>query len=210
MLRTTTKNPAWCLCLSACLWGYNRRWLPNQTNRQKVWSGTRTHAARRRSGRWRRTLRGQEGCVDEEGGCSSNGRAPASHAGGTGIDTLLLHLHFEASFQNYCLSKTKWLFWLFDWIGPIWHIRDASMMYIPGWRNWQRARLLTGRLWVRVSLWELFLEGSLTVILVCYLYTEKINIAPAQGWHAHIDNVPLFFLFRRKQTHASLIISFLP
>jgi hypothetical protein len=25
-------------------------------------------------------------------GCSSNGRAPALHAGGTGIDTLLLHL----------------------------------------------------------------------------------------------------------------------
>ena len=24
-------------------------------------------------------------------GCSSNGRAPALHAGGTGIDTLLLH-----------------------------------------------------------------------------------------------------------------------
>jgi hypothetical protein len=25
-------------------------------------------------------------------GCSSNGRAPALHAGGTGIDTLLLHI----------------------------------------------------------------------------------------------------------------------
>ena len=30
-----------------------------------------------------------------KGGCSSNGRAPASHAGGTGIDTLLLHLLFQ-------------------------------------------------------------------------------------------------------------------
>ena len=27
-------------------------------------------------------------------GCSSNGRAPALHAGGTGIDTLLLHTFF--------------------------------------------------------------------------------------------------------------------
>ena len=30
-------------------------------------------------------------------GCSSNGRAPALHAGGTGIDTLLLHLFLRAA-----------------------------------------------------------------------------------------------------------------
>ena len=32
---------------------------------------------------------------------------------------------------------------------------------IPEWRNWQRARLLIGRLRVRVSLWEdLFFENT--------------------------------------------------
>ena len=30
-----------------------------------------------------------------------------------------------------------------------------KMLSFPGWRNWQRARLLTGRLRVRASLWEI-------------------------------------------------------
>ena len=33
-------------------------------------------------------------CSGVRWGCSSNGRAPALHAGGTGIDTLLLHTFF--------------------------------------------------------------------------------------------------------------------
>ena len=33
-------------------------------------------------------------------GCSSHGRAPALHAGGTGIDTLLLHFFFSWSTEE--------------------------------------------------------------------------------------------------------------
>jgi hypothetical protein len=38
---------------------------------------------------------GLEECGEyHDRGCSSHGRAPALHAGGTGIDTLLLHVFF--------------------------------------------------------------------------------------------------------------------
>jgi hypothetical protein len=41
-------------------------------------------------------------------GCSSHGRAPALHAGGTGIDTLLLHTFFRpARFCFDCLAATS-------------------------------------------------------------------------------------------------------
>ena len=33
----------------------------------------------------------------------------------------------------------------------------------PGWRNWQRARLLIGRLRVRVSLWEFLFLSQLCI-----------------------------------------------
>ena len=42
-------------------------------------------------------------------GCSSNGRAPALHAGGTGIDTLLLHLFLRAepNALNLCANSLR-------------------------------------------------------------------------------------------------------
>ena len=48
--------------------------------------------------------------LDSDGGISSNGRAPALHAGGTGIDTQILHfcLLFELNvFAEFCIQRKK-------------------------------------------------------------------------------------------------------
>ena len=49
-------------------------------------------------------IRGSHSLWWQRWGCSSNGRAPALHAGGTGIDTLLLHSFW---------SSACWLVYLF-------------------------------------------------------------------------------------------------
>ena len=41
-------------------------------------------------------------------GCSSNGRAPALHAGGTGIDTLLLHTFFVSFSLSVSEEEDVW------------------------------------------------------------------------------------------------------
>ena len=47
------------------------------------------------------------GKVVDTWGCSSNGRAPALHAGGTGIDTLLLQISFFAPTTNTNIARTS-------------------------------------------------------------------------------------------------------
>ena len=47
-------------------------------------------------------------------------------------------------------------------------------VYDPGWRNWQRARLLTGRSRVRAPLWELF---SLTIQEIRFSHHARLGLS---------------------------------
>ena len=60
-------------------------------------------------------------------GCSSNGRAPALHAGGTGIDTLLLHTFFGRIALLARENTIRTSFWVAD---------DGGMNVIGALAQW--------------------------------------------------------------------------
>jgi hypothetical protein len=60
-------------------------------------------------------------------GCSSNGRAPALHAGGTGIDTLLLHTFFGLIAVLARENTIRTSFWVAD---------DTGMNVIGALAQW--------------------------------------------------------------------------